>query len=221
MIFRGYFAPDDPEKLLSTYESVLSNAALGAIGASFSGPVRSAVAGVPVTSFVLEFDASTLTQVMGVGTEPDNAAGPDYAAEEELTRMFETMYGDEGVRMSVAQKDGQAVLVVGGDDAYLADSIARLGAGAGKLPEPLQAALEQVGDRSPSMVVHLDLGHFTAMMLGMTANFMPQAELPSVADLDGISAPLTFYGTLEDHTWRADLVLDLAGLAQLVQLKPR
>ncbi len=71
------------------------------------------------------------------------------------------------------------------------------------------------------MVVHLDLGHFTAMMLGITAKFMPQAELPSVPDLDGISAPLTFYGTLEDHTWRADLVLDLAGLAQLVQLKPR
>ena len=211
MVFRGYFAPDDPEAFLATYESVLATDAFEAMGMSFSAPVRSAVDGVPVTNFVLEFDTSVMAQAMELDAEID------VAARDEMARMLETMYGDGEVRMSVAQKDGRAVIVFGGDDTYLAESIAQLGAGSGTLPAPLRTALEQIGDRNPSMVVHIDLGQFTAMMLGITANFMPDAEVPAVADLEGISAPLTMYGTVEGHTWRAGLVLDLAGLAELVQ----
>lgn len=216
MVFRGYFAPVDPEAFLATYESVLATDAFEAMGMSFSAPVRSAVDGVSVTNFVLEVDTSIMTQAMEVDAEKPYTE-IDYTARDEMVRMLETMYGDGGVRMSVAQKDGRAVIVFGGDDTYLEESIARLGAGSGTLPAPLRTALEQIGDRNPSMVVHLDLGRFTAMMLGITANFMPDAEVPAVADLEGISAPLTMYGTVEGHTWRAGLVLDLAGLAELVQ----
>ena len=56
--------------------------------------------------------------------------------------------------------EGATVLTVGGDEAYLAESAARLERGADQVPAELEAALDALGDANPAFVMRMDLVGF-------------------------------------------------------------
>jgi type II secretion system protein G len=161
------------------------------------------VAGTKIEALRFKFDLAKLADLAG---EKDKT----HAADPELEKMMDKIFGKDGLLIQVASKDGTAVLVLGGDDDYLHASLARVSSKPAP-PAFLTRALQQVGDLNPCVIVHYDLGR---MMSGMK-ELMPM----SAVTLPSMALATTFWGGVDGRVWRGVLELNLSEIAALTRMQ--
>ena len=184
-----YLMPRDGEKLLETYQKMLSSAP----GMTLDPMQAGEVAGVKVQRSRLRIDPKAL-----VGEAPA-------ASTEEMGAMIERLYGKDGLAFTLAKQDDVTALVLGGDEQFLATSLARLSK-PGSVPPSFARGLEQVGDLNPCFVMHYDLG---AMMQGVR-QLMPEMPFP----FPSMNASFTVHGGVDGRIFRGAMSTDIAALGQ-------
>ena len=197
--YRLYSRGGDPAKLLQAYRSIAGSLP----GCSATDVAQREVAGVKVDGALFKIDPAMFTKLAGEKDKPD-AKAP------ELEKMMAKLFGKDGLLIQAASKDGTGLVVIGGDDAYLNASLARI-SGKGAQPAFLGRALTQVGDLNPCMIVRYDLGRMMAGMKDIMAELMPG----EVAAIPSLALATTFWGGVDGRVWRGALELNLAEIAAL------
>lgn len=190
--------PKDAGKLLATYKSMIANMP----GAMLELLPETSLDGVPVTSWRFRPDPKLLETL---GATPE--------AEKQLPEMMKLLYGKEGMVVRIVPKGEFLALVMGGDDAFLRSTLARIGAGSAALPAPVQRALEQIGNMSPCFVMHYDLGKLMKGISGLVGSLEPGAaeEMPRV------NFSVLAWGGVDGPLWHGALGADLDEITQAMR----
>jgi hypothetical protein len=188
-----YMRPKDTAKLVATYRSMMASVP----GITFDEPVEGEVGGVKVLRSRLKVDGEAL--MGGAGA----AAGE--AQQAQMKAMVERMYGPNGLAFTMTTQGDPIAVVLGGDDAFQASSIARLSKPEA-LPPRVARGLEQVGDLNPCFVMHYDL---RAMMKGMQDVMGGAAPGMPFGSAD-VQATFTVSGGIDGRVWRGALSTDIA-----------
>ena len=202
-----YFRSPDPEGLTSGLVKLHRPEAAHALGFYADEPKQKKIAGLDATQVGLELNVHALDEITGAEADPE---GLEFA--------METLYGRDGLRMTVASKDNDVALVFGGNDDYVRTAVRRLEEGFGDPPADLERAVAEVGDASPSFVVRLDfgrmMGQFGEIMVGMMgAPAGTAGPFPTTA-----SAPMTVYGAIDGPVWKAGMTVDMRGMSETQNL---
>lgn len=187
----GYLMrPKDAGKLLATYKSMLS----GMTGVMFEALPDTTLDGAPVTSWRVRPDAKMLETL---GATPE--------AQKQLPEMMKLVYGKDGMLVRLVPKGEYFAMVMGGDDAFLRSTLARIGAGSAALPAPVQRALDQIGNMSPCFVMHYDLGKLMKGISGLMSSVEPGAadEMPA------LNLSVLAWGGVDGPIWHGALGADL------------
>ncbi len=195
MRYRVYLRGGDSAKLLAAYRTLSG----GVPGLSVSEVPQREVAGVKIDAVRFKMDFGALMRLVDDKSETD-------AAEPEVEKMFEKMFGKDGLLIQFASKDGMALMVMGGDDDYLKASLARTSAKSTP-PAFLARAMQQVGDLNPCVILRYDLGR---LMSGMK-DIMPMGAI----GISSIALATTMWGGVDGRVWRGALELNLSEIAAL------
>jgi len=193
-----YLKSPDAAKLVETYLAMMS----GVPGITFDEMKAGEVGGIQVQRSRLRVDAEKLT---GGKLE---AAGE--ATNVQMKTMLDRIYGPEGLAFTIGTQGEVTALVLGGDDAFLASSLARISK-PGALPPRIARGLEQVGDLNPCFAMQYNLG---AAMKGIRDLLGSTAGMPAMPDLQ---ATLTLHGGVDGRVWRGALSADVAELGAAVR----
>lgn len=193
--YAGYLQPRDADKLVETYRTMMSSVS----GITLEELKEDEVDGVKVLRSRLRVDADVL---FGGQLE---AAGEEQKAQ--VKAMLERMYGANGLAFTIATQGDVTAIVMGGDDAFLGSSLARLSR-PDTLPPRVARGLEQVGDLNPCFVMQYNLG---AMMKGMQDLFGGAAGGMPFA-FPELSASFTVFGGVDGRVWHGAMSTDVAEL---------
>ncbi len=158
-------------------------------GLALSGPERLSVEGLDVTRYTLDLDASALDAEAAADIDP-------------VAGMLHELYGEGGMRVSVAGKGDVMLLCVGGEDA-LSRGAAALIAGPAGTPAAFRTPLERVKGANPSFALYLDV---RAVVDRVAALMGAPLQVPS--DAAATPLPIVFYGAAEKATWYGGFRLD-------------
>ncbi len=200
MRFTYYLHPRDAAKLLAVYKSMM----ISFPGFAFDEPTQGEVDGVPVTRMRMRIDAKMFAAPEG------QALGKKHGPE--MQAMFDKMYGKDGLAFTLATKGDVTALVLGGDEAFLRGSLARISSG-GKISASVAHALEQVGDLNPCYVLHYNLGKVMHGMSDLMNGAMPEASMA----FPEVPASITAWGGVDGRVWRGAMSADLAELGAAVR----
>src|SRR5262249_52630580 len=139
MRYALYLRPKDPKKLVETYRTMLKSMPT----ATLSDPKEETVDGVPLTRMRVKIDAQAMADALGKKNPAAKPGEKDPSAA--IEKMMEKMYGKDGLQLCVGTKGDTTAVVIGGDDAYLKSSLARLSS-PGQVPAGIARGLEQIGD---------------------------------------------------------------------------
>jgi hypothetical protein len=180
------------------------------MGIQIGEPAQVEVDGLKVTQVSFSVDVAKLTEAM----EAAGGAAGDPEQAEMMRSFFERMYPPEGMRLSLASRGEHAVMVLGGDDAFLRGALRRLQVGGSPPPADLARALERVGAAHPSFVMRFDVGVFLSGIGELLATALGPGVFPDVSDL---SAPVTVYAGVEGLRWHGGSFSDTARMGALVR----
>jgi hypothetical protein len=210
MRFAYFMKPTNPEAFVEKYGEALGKAGGSAMGIFIGELAQIEVEGLRVTQVSFNMDVAKLTEAMGAA---GGAAGDPEGAE--MMRSFlERMYPPEGMRLSLASRGEHAVMVLGGDDAFLRGALRRLQVGGSPPPADLARALERVGAAHPSFVMRFDVA---ALLAGMSELFTPMLGPGVFPDVSDLSAPVTVYAGVEGLRWHGGSSSDSARMGALVR----
>jgi hypothetical protein len=206
MRYALYLRPKDPKKLVEIYRTMLKAMPT----ATLSDPKEETVDGIPVTRMRLKIDPQAMADALAKQKPAGKQSEKD--ASEPIVKMLERMYGKDGLQWCVGTKGDTTAVVIGGDDAYLKSSLARLST-PGQVPAGIARGLEQVGDLSPCMVLHYDIGKMMHDMQGMMGDAFPNDKVK----FPDTPASVTSWIGVDGRTFRGAMSVDLAELAAFAQ----
>jgi hypothetical protein len=207
MRFAYYLKPTDPKAFVAANLAYLEEAkGSGMMGIEIGEAVQAEVEGLQVTRLSFKLDAEKLADVAGATGNPQQ--------DEMMRSILAKMYPPEGLHLSLAARGEHAVMVLGGDDAFLRGALRRLQVGGSPPPADIARALEQVGAAHPSFVMRFDMG---VLLSGMSELLTPMLAPGGMPDISGLSAPLTLYAGVEGVRWQGGISADAARLGALIQ----
>lgn len=195
MRFAVYLHPRDPSRLLSIYRKMMSSMP----GLTVEEAKEGELDGVHVTRMHARLDTKALLGAQG-------QAG-DKKSQADLTAMLEKLYGKDGLALTFGTVGDVTAIVVGGDEAFLHDALARA-AKPGKPAQGAARALDQVGDLNPCFVFQYNLGKVMKGLDDLVGDQL--GELGHGAR--NFSATLVYAGGIDGRVWRASVSTDLAEL---------
>lgn len=198
MHYAMYLHPRDPAKLLELYKSMFASCSF----AKLDEMKQSTIDGLQVSRSRLHVDSSKLVPAASAGATGQNG--------EQIAHMMDAIYGKDGLAFAYATKGDVTAVVLGGDDAFLRSSLARLST-PGAAPAVLARGLEQVGSCNPSFVLHYDLGK----VMQWARQIMPAN--PAMPEIPALDMKLGIWGGIDGRTWRGAMATDVVELGTAVR----
>jgi hypothetical protein len=194
----------DGKKLSELYRSML----VSMPGIKIEGPTEATLEGIAIERWRIKVDASTLFAA-GQGASADPDAKPDPASAKAFEETMKAIYGEDGLSLAIGSKGDVATFVLGGDEAYLAKSLARLHGGGGGVPGEMRRRLDEYKALSPFYVGRYDYGAMMRWARTLVGSQGGASEL--VPDFDLV---MTWWGGVDGPIWRNGVSFDLDKLAR-------
>ena len=213
MRFSYVVESEQPQTFVDEYRSAVLEMDFSASGIELGDISTRELAGVECLEYRMVFGDEFLTLM--------SAGQTDAGALEEARRMSDALYGKDGMFVRFFADAGHVVMTLGGDEAYVAETRAKLrasaSASAADLPAGIARALARVGRDNPVWVGHMDLARIFAELWETIRN-RPDAMRPaSLAAFDDVAVPVTFYGSIAGRSWRWGGFADVAPLGELLE----
>jgi len=199
MRYRAYFPCQEPQKLLEAHRGLMKSMP----GFGMSEIPEHEVGGVKVAGFRVKMDFTELLKQAG-----------DQEPQAQMDAIMERLFGKDGIALQVATKDGTSLMVMGGDEDYLRESIARMSSKSAP-PAFLARALAQVGDLNPCMIVRYDLGRMMEGMKELMSSIEPGAA--AVFSMGPLALSPMIWGGVDGRVWRGALSTNLSEISALVR----
>jgi hypothetical protein len=200
MRFAIYMHPKDPAKLVAAYKSMLKSTSSFKV----SEPKDEMLDGQPVTRMRVQVDSKVLADALEKSA-PAKTPGATTPTPD-IKAMIESIYGKDGLQFTIAPRGDVTAVVVGGDDAFVKSSIAKIAA-KGQPPAGVARGVEQVGDLNPCFVLQYDIGKMMHEMQGLMAEGMPAG-----VSFPNQSATLTSWIGVDGRTFKGAMSVDLSEL---------
>jgi hypothetical protein len=179
------------------------------LGITFTTGTSNDSGGVSVRDYKLSFDPSRLA---GAAADDEKSK----AMAKEMARVFQAMFGSDGVPFRLAMANGRGVMSIGKGGGDAAKAVAPA---AGTWPAGLQPAMAAVDGCNPMFVERID---FAAAMRGMGAFMPPEVRGQMPTPPADAKAEFVLGGGVRGTEWRAFLTVDLTGFgAMITAMKPR
>lgn len=200
----------EPAKLSEAMRTQLTALAAGSQSEAFtmSAPEEIELAGGRALRARLAFDVSTLTESMAQGAEVDPAQM------DQLQTMMEALYGAGDLQMVWRPQADRLAMVLGGDDAFAASTLAAKPRTFESLPPELRGAVEAASGGSMGLVYRIDYARIISEMAPMFAG-MGMDELDALTGKD-LRLPVTAWMNVAGTTWSGGAGLDVDQLTVLV-----
>ncbi len=196
-----YMRPKDPKKLVEIYRTMLKSMP----SATLNEPKEDTVDGVPVTRMRMQIDPKAFADALAKQKASAKPGAKDPSAD--MQKLLEKMYGKDGLQLCVGTKGDTTALVLGGDEAFLKSALARLSS-PGSVAPGIARGLEQVGDLSPCIVLHYDIGKMMHDMQGLMADAFPADKMK----FPDSPATVTSWLGVDGRMFRGAMSVDLAEL---------
>lgn len=201
----------DPAAYLAKWDSIHADSSYRALAAESGSTIEALpvtkVDGVEVREMRLKFDFDRLAPDSGMPATPPRDAA---------RQAIESIYGKDGMHLRTVVLGDRIVTSIGAGDARLRKAIAASKAGAAKAPAGIASALALAGAH-PSWVVRADLRTLLRSVTSLVRAGRDAAmEDAGPAAPSGPAAPLIFFASVDQRTYRAGLTLDVAPLVELM-----
>jgi hypothetical protein len=204
-----YLSTQDSAALVASLAQVFAGEEWRALGLEFSGPHESTVGGAAWREYSAKFDVERLARQLS----PDEA--PDAEELAEVQRGLDALLGPRGLSISLANKEGLAIVRVGGGDAHALECIARTERPQQGLPPALADAFADANGACAASIVQFDLGRLLAQAEGFAATLGESLDLP--AELRGEGLPITFHAAAAPRSISGGLSIDARQLARFLR----
>ncbi len=198
------------KKFLEEYLALLSESPVQGEGVDLSEPTVRESGKAKVYDFTTEYDFEKLL----------GAEGMPGASTEEAERMMRAVYGDEGLRMSLAAHDGIFAFFMGRDRAAVDAAIETMHQSPSILDDEMQLAIARVNRAPMAMAGQVDITAFLRSVGQMQAATTGQRQDRDLSALQSVG-PTTLYGwgSVERNTWTLGLSLPAQSVANLLMLE--
>lgn len=196
-----------PAELVEAMSAVAQRFSGGeqAAGVSIGAPEKVQVAGHDARRFRMDIDFEALAKSMGEELPAGQA--------EKMAQAMTSLYGANGLQITLAPAQDAVIAAIGGDDAY-AEQVLKAPATARGVPADLQHGLEAASGGSLGLVYRFDLGKLAEEIEALGAAMgQPAGELDA---LPKTSLPITSWMAVRGRTWTSGMALDVQGLASFV-----
>jgi hypothetical protein len=173
------------------------------------GPDVSQVDGVDVSTFHFEFDFAAMPQAAG----QDEAARKK--AQSETEKTLAVLFGEDGMAMSMASKNGALVFGLGGTG-EMHTAFARMDS---KSTSSTGAEmLELLGRMNPGVVYHFDIARLMDGFMDVAKRVEPSKPMPGGNEIEAVRAfpPMTIAAGVEGRVWRLVFAVDAAKMQSMV-----
>jgi hypothetical protein len=206
----SYVESKQPAELIGALGKLLMAPEFAQLGIEIEPSAPREIAGKNWAEFRLRLDIPTLIEAFGETDEPIPAE--DLADAE---RALAAILGPDGLRIGVTEHAGMVVYHLGGDDAYVAKSIQRIGSQPSNLSPGLGNAFANARSVQTGFLGQMDLGRLMNQVADLSRTLGEPMELPT--EMIGNSFPLTVHVVADGLVWRGGLELDAADLARFVE----
>lgn len=199
-------ATPDPAALIAEYDRMMKLPEVAAAGMQLEGPKDAEVAGKRVKQYRMKVSADALAKMTGTGTGPEAEA---------VQKTLQTMYGKDGLSVTLFGGNGLVAMVMGGDDAYLAAALARASGAPAAVPASMTASVAALAGQSPCMLARFDVGAITNAMQ-MMGTLLDGAPAPAPAR-PMPAFPIEIRSGIAGVVWSGGVSLDTGELGRFAK----
>jgi hypothetical protein len=204
----SYVESKDPGQLVAALARTIAAPEFAELGIEITPSAPREIGGKTWAEFRLRVDVESLV----LAFDSETQIPPEELAEAE--QALATLLGPDGLRIGMTESGGMVVCRVGGDDAYAARALQRIGATPSNLPAGLANAFAGARSVNSGWLGQLDLGRLMNQISDLGSSLGEPVDLPVA--LVGETFPLTLHMVVEDLTWRGALELDSDDLRRFV-----
>lgn len=144
------------------------------------------------------------------------------AEAQQMREVFASIYGKDGLVLTLVPGAGSVTVIAGGDDAYVRTALADASAERTPqaFPAELRAALGRANGGDPALVYHLDLGRLLHQVAGVMGPALG-AQAEQLASMPDESLPLTWWAAIRGRRWESGVFTDLDRLRAFARAAER
>lgn len=202
-----YMTSETPGELMATLGTALQSFSNPEVGITVGAPAQAQVAGRAVVTYPMKVDFEKITRLMA----EDELSEVDA---ERMREVMDSLYGEEGLEISMATSGSTLVVVLGSEEAFVAQALAGLDAAGVGGSAALKRGLAASAGSSFAFAYSIDFG----TMMGQMAEMMKALGVED-AELDELPTsplPIAVWGAVRTGVWTGGARTQMADLKRFM-----